>query len=70
VFSVEATGRLGGAFLFPAIVGLCRPNHGGRQCWETVPSRGLAWLDGPLPGCGPRMMKSRLRESTGGTQES
>jgi hypothetical protein len=50
VFSVEAAGRLGGAFLFPAIAGLCRPNHGGRQCWETVPSGGLAWLDGTSAG--------------------
>jgi hypothetical protein len=39
--SAEAAGHFGGAFLFPAIVGLFRPNHGGRQCWETVPSRSI-----------------------------
>jgi hypothetical protein len=50
VFLAEATGCLGGAFLFPAIAGLCRPNHGGRQCWETVPSGGLAWLEGTSTG--------------------
>jgi hypothetical protein len=31
-------------------VGLCRPNHGGHQCWETVPSRGLTWLEGTFAG--------------------
>jgi hypothetical protein len=50
VFSAEAAGRLGGAFLFLAIAGLCRPNHGGHKCWETVPSGGLAWLDGTSVG--------------------
>jgi hypothetical protein len=66
--SAEAIGHLGWVFLFPAIVGLFRPNHGGRQCWKTVPSGVSVWLDGTSATVRVEVKEGWTSEDTGGTR--